>query len=62
MRIRTEQSGYTGGFIEHYLIEVIYPFGPTREVQFMLAAAVVVLNIAISSWIARRGPIRHGDA
>ena len=62
MRIRTEQSGYTGGFIEHYLIEVIYPCGPTREVQFMLAAAVVVINIAIYAWIARRGPIRHGDA
>ena len=59
LRIRAGQSGYTGGFVEHYLVEVIYPSGLTREVQFMLAAAVVVINIAIYAWIALHRRLRH---
>ena len=62
LRIRAGQSGYTGGFVEHYLVEVIYPSGLTRDVQFVLAAAVVLVNVAIYAWIALRGRIRHGDA
>ncbi|OOG53196.1 hypothetical protein B0E49_12090 [Polaromonas sp. C04] len=54
LRIRAGQSGYTGGFVEHYLIEVIYPSGLTREVQFILAAVVVGINVAIYAWIALR--------
>ena len=53
-RIRAGQSGYTESFVEHYLIDIIYPSGLTHEVQFVLAATVVVFNIAIYFWIARR--------
>jgi hypothetical protein len=52
-RIRAGQSGYSESFIEHYLLDVMYPIGLTREVQLVLAAAVVVINIAIYLWIAR---------
>lgn len=62
LRVRAGQSGYTGGFVEHYLVEVIYPSGLTRNVQFVLAAAVVVINSAIYAWIAFRRPIPHRDA
>ena len=54
LRIRAGQSGYTESFVEHYLIDVIYPSGLTHEVLFVLAATVVVINIAIYFWIARR--------
>ncbi len=60
-RIRAGQSGYSESFIEHYLLDVIYPAGLTREVQLVLAATVVVINIAIYLWIARRLRTRHGD-
>ncbi|MGZ5057118.1 MAG: DUF2784 domain-containing protein [Methylobacter sp.] len=40
-------AGYSGGFIEHYLLPVIYPAGLTRDVQFALAALVMLINIAI---------------
>lgn len=61
LRTRAGQSGYADSFVEHYLIDVIYPSGLTREVQLMLAAAVVVANIAIYVWIALRRPIQHTD-
>lgn len=60
-RIRAGQSGYSESFIEHYLLDLIYPTGLTREVQFVLAATVVVINIAIYVWIARRRRTRHGE-
>ena len=54
LRIRAGQSGYTQSFVEHYLLDLIYPLGLTREVQFALAATVVVVNIAIYAWLAWR--------
>ena len=53
LRARAGLSGYTGGFIEHYLQPVIYPVGLTREVQFILAGVVAVVNIAIYGWLVR---------
>jgi hypothetical protein len=63
LRIRAGQSGYAEGFIEHYLLPIIYPAGLTRDVQFVLAAAVVAINIAIYGWLllARRAA-RQVDA
>jgi hypothetical protein len=51
LRIRAGQSGYTESFIEHYLLAVIYPAGLTREVQFVLAGVVIVINVAIYAWL-----------
>lgn len=47
LRLRAGQSGYAGGFIEHYLLGLIYPAGLTRDWQFILAAIVILANIAI---------------
>ena len=33
-----------GGFIEHYLMPVLYPVGLTRERQLALGVVVVVVN------------------
>jgi hypothetical protein len=35
------QSGYTGGFIEHYLIPLIYPSGLTRTLQIAIGTFVI---------------------
>lgn len=56
LRIKAGQSGYTESFIEHYLLSIIYPAGLTREVQFVLSGVVIIINVAIYSWLvyARR--------
>ena len=40
------EAGYSGGFIEHYLIPVIYPENLTRTTQIALALAVAIINLA----------------
>ena len=35
-------KGYTEGFIEHYILQVVYPPGLTRDVQTTLGTIVVV--------------------
>ena len=38
-------EGYAGGFIEHYLVPIIYPSGLTRADQLLLAGLVVAVNL-----------------
>ncbi len=44
LRRAAGDSGYSGGFIEHYLVPIIYPAGLTREHQIALAVGVVLVN------------------
>lgn len=54
LRRMAGEQGYSGGFIEHYLLPVIYPSGLTREVQLVIAALVLVLNLTIYGLVWRR--------
>lgn len=54
LRQRAGQEGYAGGFIEHYLLGLIYPEGITRSTQIVLAASLVVGNIVVYTLWARR--------
>lgn len=59
LRIKAGQSGYTGSFVEHYLLAIIYPAGLTREIQYVLAAVVIVVNITIYGWLFVRKRVSH---
>jgi hypothetical protein len=53
------EAGYSGGFIEHYVVALIYPAGLTRATQILLGAGVLLLNAAVYAWLwRRRGPGR----
>lgn len=41
------QDGYGGGFVEHYILTLIYPAGLTPNIQWVLAAVVLLINIAV---------------
>jgi len=41
------EAGYSGGFIEHYVVPLIYPSGLTRRTQIQLGLVVVAINIAV---------------
>ena len=53
LRLAAGQSGYEGGFIEHYLLALIYPEGLTQPVQWLLAAVVLGLNAGLYAWVWR---------
>ena len=48
------ENGYTGGFIEHYILPVIYPAGLTRNIQLGLGLGVLVVNIVAYGIVIRR--------
>jgi len=47
LRQAAGESGYPGGFVEHYLIPLVYPPGLATAHQRWLALGVVLLNLAI---------------
>jgi len=54
LALRAGGAGYSGSFIEHYLVPIIYPEGLTRAAQWILAALVVAINGAVYLWPRRR--------
>ncbi len=44
---KAEIAGYKHGFVEHYILPVIYPAALTRELQIILGLFVVSVNIII---------------
>ena len=51
LRQTAGQQGYQGGFIEHYLIPLIYPEALTRNLQLSLGLGVLLLNLVIYAWL-----------
>ena len=47
LRQRAGQAGYGGGFIDHYVVSLLYPEGLTQNTQAMLGAVLVAINAAI---------------
>ncbi|MDJ0833911.1 MAG: DUF2784 domain-containing protein [Gammaproteobacteria bacterium] len=45
---------YSGGFISHYLLPIIYPAGLTRDWQLLLSLVVVIFNLLIYLWVWQR--------
>lgn len=45
LRRQAGEAGYHGGFIEHYLLPILYPPGLTRGVQVVLGTVVIVVNV-----------------
>lgn len=54
-------AGYGTGFVEHYLLPLIYPAGLTRDLQLELGLLVLTVNIVIYAWVwrCRRSRVRR---
>lgn len=52
------QDGYTESFIEHYILQIVYPPELTRDTQVTLGAIVIVVNLLIYGAIIYRR-MRH---
>jgi len=51
LRQAAGEQGYSGGFIEHYLLPVIYPQALTTDIQMALGGFVILINIAVYTWV-----------
>ena len=46
-RQRAGSAGYPGGFVDHYIVSLIYPAGLTRGIEVILGGAVLLMNVII---------------
>ena len=53
-RRQAGDAGYPGGFVEHYLIPIVYPAGLTPRGQLALAFAVAAINVVVYVIVLRR--------
>jgi len=54
LRRAASQAGYSGDFIDHYIVALLYPDGLTRPMQIALGSIVVLLNVLIYAMVVRR--------
>lgn len=47
LRLQGAEAGYVGGFIDHYIVPVLYPAGLTRAWQYVLGGFVVGWNLFV---------------
>jgi len=53
LRQRGGERGYGADFIARYILPALYPEELTREVQMVLGAFVILINLTIYIWIFR---------
>ncbi len=61
LRHAAGEQGYAGGFVEHYMVPMLYPPGLTRFVQYSLGVAVLAINAVAYFFVLRAARRRHGD-
>ena len=44
-------AGYSGGFVERYIVPLVYPTDLTRELQLVLGCIVVGVNAGVYSYL-----------
>ena len=49
-------AGYSGGFVDHYLLPLLYPASLERETQLVLGLGLLAINAVAYSLVWRRRP------
>lgn len=53
-RLAGGEAGFSGGFIEKYIISFIYPDELTRGLQTVIGFAVILINVSIYGYLLHR--------
>lgn len=61
LRRAAGEAAYAGGFVERYIIPVMYPSGLTRTLQIALGVIVIVMNAGAYGFVWRRGGLGTRD-
>jgi hypothetical protein len=54
LRLKAGEQGYSGSFIEHYVLPLLYPSALTRTIQVVLGIIVIAVNLGIYGYLLRR--------
>jgi hypothetical protein len=53
LRRQAGSVGYSGSFVEHYILPILYPSTLSRSIQLLLGLAVITVNLAVYAYIYR---------
>lgn len=53
LRHAAGERAYSGDFVDHYLLPLLYPPGLDRELQLLLAAGVIMVNLVAYGLVLR---------
>lgn len=59
LRRQAGEAAYTGDFVGHYVLPVLYPAGLTRGLQLWLGVAVLAVNLLFYGVLWRRSAVAH---
>lgn len=59
LRLKSGEAGYRGGFVEHYILPVLYPEHLTRSLQIALGFLALAFNGIIYIGVLRRSRKHH---
>ena len=54
LRTAAGLAGYSGSFIDHYLIPIVYPEYLTRPIQWLFAGLLLLVNVIIYSIVIHK--------
>ena len=54
LRLQGDTTAYSGGFVDHYILPILYPSGLTREIQIILGVAILIVNATIYGYVILR--------
>jgi hypothetical protein len=52
-------QGFAGGFVEHYLVPIIYPHHLDTSLQWLLGIVVIFVNLVVYLFVLNRTRKRH---
>jgi len=55
LRVQAGRSGYPGGFVEHYVGQVVYPRGMPRQMELVAGVSILVWNALVYSCLLLLG-------
>ena len=61
LRAQAGEAGYSGGFIEHYIMPLIYPPGLSREAQIAGALVLLAANVLVYARLVARWRLRSSS-
>ena len=66
LRMAGGAVGYSGGFVDHYLLPLLYPASLDRDTQLVLGLGLLAINAVAYFLVLRRSrskpDVRHRDA
>jgi hypothetical protein len=61
LRRAGNDPGYGGGFVDHYIVPIVYPPGLTRDTQLVLGGLILAINLVIYYRLIRRRHLGEGS-